>query len=109
MTVYIPLTRAEIMLPPADRLRAIMAAKYETAKDTPPREKVRRIVKVIDTSPEVAQQVQRAHLRAWHPLPPTQRRAHDSIHRCGTCGQWVCAEKYQRVPHTCCARKEAAA
>ena len=105
MTILVPLTRAEIMLPPADLLRGIMLKRWEAERDNPQpkRQPARRRTRTrVIATVEVPSAITRKRcLEHRYPLDVVQQAAHDSIRRCDWCGGWTCGEKYQRVPHTC--------
>lgn len=92
-TKLIPINWTELAHLPENELRKALARAYYTPRKNRPRRKPKSVsVVYIDTTG-----------RTWtpHPLGALEARVHDTIARCDGCGQWTCAEKYQRVTHKC--------
>ena len=89
----IPIDWTELAGLPENELRKALARAYYTPRKNRPRRK-HVVVSVVQIDRNGAE---------WtpHPLGVTEARVHATIARCDGCGQWTCAEKYQRVPHEC--------
>lgn len=92
----IPIDWPALAALPAETVKAQIGAAYYQATYTRStkcrRKHGRTIVHVVHTT------------KQWkdpQPLHGIDRATHDTIARCDGCGQWTCAEKYQRVPHKC--------